>query len=136
MAGDEETVLLLPVDPDASAAALRADLTKALDMPLAVIITDSWGRPWRLGTTGIAIGCAGVTVLDDRRGQRDMFGREMQVAEVAIADGMAAAASLLMGEGGERSPVVLMRFDRDTFADDSGQNASSVIRPANEDLFR
>lgn len=136
VAGDEDTVLLLPENPDTSAAVLRTALEAAFDVRVGVIITDSFGRPWRLGTTGVAIGCAGVTALDDRRGMRDMFGRTMQVAEVAVADGIAAAAGLLMGEGDERSPIVLIRYARNAGTGDREQTAADVIRPGHEDLFR
>jgi len=131
--GDEDVVLLLPENPDASAAKLKQALENQFAVRLGVIITDSVGRPWRLGTTGIAIGCAGVTALDDLRGQRDLFGRVLQVAEVATADCVAGAAGLVMGEGAEGAPVVLIRgID----AGDSDQNAAALLRPEREDLFR
>jgi len=136
VAGDEDTVLLLPENPDESATRLRSALEAEFNVQLGVVITDSFGRPWRLGTTGVAIGAAGITVLDDRRGKPDIFGREMQVAEVAIADGLAAAAGLLMGEGAERSPVILMRFGGVGRPEVSAQTAADIIRAGDEDLFR
>lgn len=133
VAGPGETVLLLPEDPDASAAAMKRSLEARLGVRLGVLITDSVGRPWRLGTTGIAIGCAGVPVLEDLRGDLDLFGRVLEVSEVATADAVAAAAGLLMGEAAEGSPVVLIRG---LGAGASSQTARAVLRPAEEDLFR
>jgi len=133
VAGDEDTVLLLPQDPDASARRLKKELDARFGVRLGILITDSVGRPWRLGTTGIAIGCAGLTSLNDLRGQPDMFGRVLQVAEIATADCAAGAAALVMGEGAEAIPVVLIRgLD----AGDVAQNAMTIVRPTDEDLFR
>jgi len=131
--GDEEIVLVLPEDPDASAALLKRSLEEFFGVRLGVIITDSVGRPWRLGTTGIAIGCAGLTTLTDMRGQVDMFGRVLQVAEVATADCIAGAAALIMGEGAEAMPVVLIRG---VDARDSHQNARTILRAEKENLFQ
>jgi len=131
--GDGDHVLLLPEDPDKSAADLRHKLTNALGRQIGVIVTDSIGRAWRLGTTGTAIGCAGVPALEDLRGCPDLFGRKLEVSETATADGLAAAAGLLMGEGRENTPVVLIRG---IGARDTGQTARSLLRPAGEDLFR
>ena len=130
---DDETVLLLPEDPDASAKQLKATLDAHYSIRLCIIITDSVGRPWRLGTTGIAIGCAGLEALNDMRGQHDMFGRVQQVAEVATADCVAGAASLLMGEGDEAIPLVLVRGLE---AGESTQSAKTIVRPAGENLFK
>jgi coenzyme F420-0:L-glutamate ligase/coenzyme F420-1:gamma-L-glutamate ligase len=132
VAGDEDTVLLLPQDPDASAHGLRAALEDASGVAPGIMIVDSIGRPWRLGTTGVPVGVAGVTVLQDLRGQPDLFGREMQVAEVAPADSLAAAAVLLMGEGAEGTPVVLLRG----LAAAPDQPLAAVLRPSHEDLFQ
>lgn len=126
--------LLLPEDPDASAAHLRARLETAFGVRLGVIITDSIGRAWRLGTVGLAIGCAGVPVLNDLRGTRDLFGRELQVSEVAVADSLAAAAVLAMGEAAEGTPRVLIHGAGGGV--DGGQDARTVVRPLDEDLFR
>jgi coenzyme F420-0:L-glutamate ligase/coenzyme F420-1:gamma-L-glutamate ligase len=126
--------LLLPADADASAARLREGLQREFGVPLGVIITDSIGRAWRLGTVGIAIGCAGVTALQDLRGQIDMFGRTLQVSEVAVADSLAAAAVLVMGEAAEGTPLVLVRGAG--AGTDTTQTARNALRPASADLFR
>ncbi len=131
--GDEHTVLLLPEDPDRSAQTLRQGLRALTGHAPGVLVTDSFGRPWRMGTTGVAIGCAGVAVLEDLRGHRDLFERELQVAETATADALAAAAGVLMGEGADSVPAVLIRGLPPTAAD---QPASAVLRPPAEDLFR
>ena len=133
VAGDEDTVLLLPEDPDRSAQTLRQRLRELAGIAPGVIVTDSFGRPWRMGTTGVAIGCAGVAVLEDLRGHRDLFERELQVAETATADALAAAAGILMGEGADRCPAVLIRGLPPAATD---QPASAVLRPPAEDLFR
>ena len=130
----DEQALLLPADADASAARLREGLQREFGVPLGVIITDSIGRAWRLGTVGIAIGCAGVTALQDLRGQTDMFGRTLQVSEVAVADSIAAAAVLVMGEAAEGTPLVLVRGAR--AGSDTTQTARNALRPASADLFR
>ena len=130
----DEQALLLPADADASAARLREGLQHEFGVPLGVIITDSIGRAWRLGTVGIAIGCAGVTALQDLRGQTDMFGRTLQVSEVAVADSLAAAAVLVMGEAAEGTPLVLVRGAR--AGSDTTQTARNALRPASADLFR
>ena len=132
--GSDDAALLLPEDPDASAARLRAQLQADFGVPLGVIVTDSIGRAWRLGTVGTAIGCAGVLALNDLRGQRDLFGRQLQVSEVAVADSLAAAAVLVMGEAAEGTPLVLIRGGADP--DDTGQTARNALRPPGEDLFR
>ena len=111
-----------------------ASLEKEFGVRLGVLVTDSIGRPWRLGTVGTAIGCAGVLALDDLRGKPDLFGRELQVSEVAVADSLAAAAVLLMGEAAEGTPLVIIRGGAGP--DDLGQTARTALRPADEDLFR
>jgi coenzyme F420-0:L-glutamate ligase / coenzyme F420-1:gamma-L-glutamate ligase len=131
----ESRVLLLPRDPDASAAALRAALSKMLGAAPAVVITDTFGRPWRQGVCGTAIGAAGIATLLDRRGETDRCGRELKVTQVAIADGIAAAATLLMGEGAEGRPAVLARGLLPAFRHDRAR-AADVLRPLAEDLFR
>ncbi len=132
--GSDDAALLLPEDPDASAARLRNELQQEFGVGLGIIVTDSIGRPWRLGTVGTAIGCAGVLALHDLRGQADLFGRQLQVSEVAVADSLAAAAVVMMGEAAEGTPVVLIRGAN--AGDDRGQTARAALRPANEDLFR
>ena len=132
--GDEAEALLLPKDPDASAARLRAALVDATGRAVGVLITDSANRPWRLGTVGIAIGAAGLDVLDDRRGGTDLYGRELKVTLVNRADSIAAAATLAMGETTERIPAALVRGLPS--ATRPSQRATDVVRPLEEDLFR
>ncbi|HTT00912.1 MAG TPA: coenzyme F420-0:L-glutamate ligase [Steroidobacteraceae bacterium] len=132
-AGEREQVLLLPLDPDRSAAQLQQRLQQIVQ-PLGVIISDSFGRPWRLGATNVAIGAAGVPALLDRRGERDRNGRALQITEVALADAIAAGAGAVMGEGAESTPVVLLRgLDLEIAAE---RNARSLLRPLQQDLFR
>ena len=131
--GGNDIVLLLPEDPDASARALKQGLEQEFQASLGILIVDSIGRPWRLGTTGVAIGCAGLTVLDDFRGNRDIFGRILEVAATATADCAAGAASLVMGEGNEAVPVVLVRGLN---TGETAQDAATLVRPENENLFR
>lgn len=131
--GDDERALLLPEDPDASAAALRAGLQELCNCNVGVIITDSHNRPWRMGTLGAAIGSAGITVMDDHRGGQDMYGRELKVTLINRADALAAAATLAMGETTEKIPLALIRG---LPAEDSNDAAAKIIRPLDEDLFR
>jgi len=126
-------VLLLPCDPDASAEVLRAKLQQHYGVPLAVIISDSFGRAWRRGTCGIAIGAAGLPSLIDLRGQPDLFGRTLEVSIIGFADEIAAAASLLQGQAAEAQPVVLVR-GLDWTAPLAPAN--DLVRPLEEDLFR
>ncbi len=128
-----ECALLLPVDPDHSARQLRSALAARTGAKVAVIITDSANRPWRLGTTGIAIGAAGLTVLDDQRGGSDLYGRELKVTLINRADSIATAATLVMGETTERIPVAIVRGLPTA---DDGQTAQMINRPLEEDLFR
>jgi len=129
----EERVLLLPRDPDGSAAALKARLDTAFDTDIGVIINDSFGRPWRNGVVGVALGVAGLPSLLDMIGQPDMFGRPMQMTEIAVADEIAAGASLLMGQAAEGLPVVVVRGL--TF-DAASRPASALVRPRERDMFR
>jgi coenzyme F420-0:L-glutamate ligase/coenzyme F420-1:gamma-L-glutamate ligase len=133
--GAGSQVLLLPADPDGSAAALRDALSQSLAFPPAVIITDTFGRPWRQGVCGTAIGACGIVALLDRRGEKDRFGRELQVTQVAVADGIAAAATLLMGEAAEGYPVVLARGLPLAWKCNSA-SAADLLRPLAEDLFQ
>jgi coenzyme F420-0:L-glutamate ligase/coenzyme F420-1:gamma-L-glutamate ligase len=128
-----EVALLLPMNPDASCRALRdaIKIRKAVDV--AVIIIDSHGRAFRNGTVGVAIGVAGIAALWDRRGERDLFGRTLQITEVGAADELAAAASLLMGQADEGLPVVLVRGAAAPRRDGS---AAELVRPKRQDLFR
>jgi coenzyme F420-0:L-glutamate ligase/coenzyme F420-1:gamma-L-glutamate ligase len=128
-----ERVLLLPRDPDASCASLRAELKKRSGKDVAVVINDSLGRAWRNGTVGTALGAAGRPGLLDQRGQTDLNGRVLRVTEIGVADEVAAAASLLMGQAAEGRPIVLMRgFPH---ARREG-NAAELIRPKALDMFR
>lgn len=128
-----ECALLLPADPDASAAALHTALVAASGRHVAVVIADSMNRPWRLGTIGGAIGCAGLQVLDDLRGGRDMFGRELKVAMINRADSIAAFAAMLMGESTEGTPVALLKG---LPVDTNPGTAAEIMRPLDDDLFR
>jgi coenzyme F420-0:L-glutamate ligase / coenzyme F420-1:gamma-L-glutamate ligase len=128
-----EPVLLLPRDPDASAAELHERLAAHFGKRLAVIITDSWGRAWRQGTVGVALGVAGLPALLDLRGRPDLFGRELRVTQIGFADEIASAASLVMGQADEGRPAVLVRGL--TWSEPPTPGAA-LIRPAEEDLFR
>lgn len=130
---DPPQALLLPVDPDGSAAILRKRLSQKLGVSVAVIINDSFGRAWRRGTCGIAIGAAGLPSLMDLRGSPDLFGRTLQVSITGHADEIAAAASLVMGQGAEGQPVVVVRGLTWQGRDNA---ASELVRPAAEDMFR
>lgn len=127
-----ERVLLLPENPDQSARQLKASLDDRFGCRIGVIITDTFGRPWRNGVVGVAIGCAGVESVRDLVGAPDIFGRQMQVTEVAVADEIASAASMLMGQGDERRPVVLIR-GLDVAGD---RPAASIVRARERDMFR
>ncbi|MBY6058764.1 coenzyme F420-0:L-glutamate ligase [Leisingera daeponensis] len=129
----DDIVLLLPEDPDASALALRQRFEAAGHTPLGVVISDSFGRPWRLGTTGVAIGTAGPSALIDRRGEVDMFGRTLASTEIGFADGIASAAVLAMGEAAEKTPVVVVRG---LIWTDTLQTARNILRPREKDMFR
>ena len=128
-----EFALLLPEDPDASAARLRDRLGALTGCAPGVVISDSFGRPWRTGTVGVAIGCAGVPATLDLRGETDLFGRPLRVTVVGHADEIAAAASLLMGQASEAQPVILVRG---LATQAPHQPATALIRPAQQDLFR
>jgi coenzyme F420-0:L-glutamate ligase / coenzyme F420-1:gamma-L-glutamate ligase len=132
-AGEGETVLLLPLDPDASARQIKDALDVRYGVPLGVVITDSIGRAWRLGTVGHAIGAAGVPAIIDQRGQPDMNGRALEVTETAFADSVASAAVLIMGEAAESTPAALVRGLTWTAPE---KPAAALIRPSSEDMFR
>ena len=129
----DELALLLPKDPDASAAQLRAGVLQRTGCNVGVIINDSIGRPWRVGNLGLAIGSAGIMALEDRRGDVDMFGRELKITLIPRADNLAAAASLLMGEAAEASPIVIIRGLPE---EHSTQTSAVLVRPKDKDLFR
>lgn len=125
--------LLLPEDPDKSAAMIGRKLSAALGISVGVVIADSAGRPWRKGVVGLAIGIHGVPAVLDARGSTDLYGRELLATDIAIADSIAAAATLLMGQGGEGNPVVLISG---LAFDETEQTASDVLRDKDSDLFR
>lgn len=130
---DAGQVLLLPVDPDASAANIGRQLSDALGTRVGVVIADSTGRPWRRGVMGIAIGVHGVPAVLDLKGNRDLYGRELVATEIGVADSIAAAANLLMGQGDEGTPVVVITgLDYDA----SSQRARDILRDKDSDLFR
>lgn len=132
-AAEGPQALLLPVDPDASAVKLHTELRAATGKTVAVLIIDSLGRAWRLGTTGTAIGVAGLPAVQDLRGQPDLNGRRLESSELGLADEIAAAASLAMGQAAEGTPIVLVR-GLDLAAD--GSTARTLVRPRDMDLFQ
>lgn len=131
--GGTDRVLLLPEAPDESAARLRAAFARLLGVAPGVIVSDSFGRPWRLGTTNVALGAAGVPALWNRRGEHDRNGRPLETTEVAWADAVAAAAGLAMGEGAEGTPCVLVRGLSWSAPELPAQR---LLRPIEDDLFR
>lgn len=131
--GGKDRVLLLPADPDSSAQTLRTSILERHRLEIGVIVGDSFGRPWRKGVTNVALGAAGVPALIDRRGEPDRHGRRLEVTEVALADQLASAAGLLMGEGAEGRPAVLISGLTLTAP---AVPALRLIRPLHEDLFR
>lgn len=130
---DGERVLLLPEDPDRSAEALRTSLQAHFNVRLGVIINDSFGRAWRRGSVGVALGAAGLPALIDKRGCPDLYGRSLRVTLIGYADEIAAAASLLMGQADEGQPVVIVRGLRWSAPHAPGV---ALIRDQAEDLFR
>jgi coenzyme F420-0:L-glutamate ligase / coenzyme F420-1:gamma-L-glutamate ligase len=130
---DQEYVLLLPVDPDASSNRLREKINKRLGVKVGIIINDSIGRAWRVGTTGHAIGVAGLPAVIDLRGEKDMFGKELLVSEQAVADELASAASLLQGQASEALPIVVVRGFK---SNATNQTAKALIRERDMDMFR
>ncbi|MET0365465.1 MAG: coenzyme F420-0:L-glutamate ligase [Sphingobium sp.] len=129
---EADQVLLLPRDPDGSAARIREALKERLGVELGVILSDSFGRPWRHGVVNVAIGAAGLPAIIDRRGDIDRDGRVLQMTQIAYGDLIASAAGLAMGEAAEGIPVVLVRG----CAADGEAPASALVRPLAEDLFR
>jgi coenzyme F420-0:L-glutamate ligase/coenzyme F420-1:gamma-L-glutamate ligase len=128
----EGTLSLLPVDPDASAERIRASLERETGLRLAVVITDTFGRPWRRGLVNVAIGCSGIPSLVDLRGTNDAGGRPLEVTVVALADEIAAASGLVMGKA-DGIPAAVVRGVRLT---DGEAPAAALVRPPEEDLFR
>ena len=130
----EHMALLLPEDPDASAARIRSELRARTGLDIAVLINDSFGRAWRQGVCGACIGAAGLSALVDERGRPDRFGRPMRHTQIAIGDELAAAASLVMGQCDEGVPAVLIRGLEGRYLNSAP--ASQLVRPLAEDLFR
>lgn len=130
---DEDWVLLLPDDPDYSANCIRLQLEEMSGCRIGVMIIDSHGRAWRMGTVGVCIGVSGMPALVDLRGQADLFGYQLRVTMVAAADELAAAASLVMGQADERIPAVLARGFPYALRDGSFRE---LVRPVEEDMFR
>jgi coenzyme F420-0:L-glutamate ligase/coenzyme F420-1:gamma-L-glutamate ligase len=131
-----DTVALLPCDPDASARRIRAELAEACGVRPGVIVSDSFGRPWRVGQTDVAIGCAGVTALDDWRGRLDAAGRELAATAIAIADELAAAADLARDKGVGVPVVLVVGAGRWVTESDGAGAGAALRRSAAEDLFR
>jgi coenzyme F420-0:L-glutamate ligase / coenzyme F420-1:gamma-L-glutamate ligase len=134
VAGDD-AVVLLPADPDASARRIRGNLRKAAGVAPAIVVSDSFGRPWRIGQSDVAIGCAGLSAVDDWRGRADREGRELAATAVAVADQLAAAADLTRDKA-SGSPVVRIRGADRLVTDEDGPGAAAMQRPADQDLFR
>ena len=128
-----ERVLLLPANPDASCALLKARLDQVFGADLGIVINDSFGRPWRNGVVGVALGAAGLPSLLSLIGAPDLFGRAMRVTEVGLADEIAAAASMLMGQTDDALPLVHVRG---LAWDAPARNAAALLRPKEQDLFR
>lgn len=143
-APDENTAILLPVDPDASARRIRAGLaaaTRSTSPPhgggnvYGVIISDSFGRAWRLGVADVAIGAAGIRVLDDWRGRPDAHGRELRVTEIAVADELASAADVARAKDSQE-PIVVISGAAHHVTEEDGPGAAALRRPPELDLFR
>ncbi len=133
VSGGPERVLLLPEDPDASSAALRKKLRARFGADMAVVVSDSAGRAWRNGVVGLALGAAGLPALEDLRGRNDLEGRPLEVTQVGLADAIASAAELLMGEADEGRPAVLVRGVQWR---GTPVTAAALIREREQDLFR
>jgi coenzyme F420-0:L-glutamate ligase/coenzyme F420-1:gamma-L-glutamate ligase len=129
------TVLLLPVDPDSSARAIRAGIVAATMAQVAVVVTDTLGRPWREGLTDATIGAAGLVVLDDHRGRQDEHGNTLEMTVTAIADEIAAAADLVCGKA-SGLPVAVVRGMSAYVVDDHGRGARALVRRSEDDMFR
>ncbi|MEA2497050.1 MAG: coenzyme F420-0:L-glutamate ligase / coenzyme F420:gamma-L-glutamate ligase [Thermoleophilaceae bacterium] len=130
--GDEDVAILLPLDPDASARRIRVALGATR---VGVVISDSFGRPWRLGVADVALGAAGVRVLEDWRGRPDAQGRELRATEVAVADQLAAAADVARAKDSQQ-PIVVIRGAERYVLDEDGPGAAALRRPRGIDLFR
>ncbi len=131
---DGEWRLLLPENPDRSAAALRDRLGEIFGVEIGVVISDSHGRPFRMGTVGVAVGAAGIPALWDLRGRPDLFGVALRVTDVGFADELAAAAGLVLGQAAEAIPAVVIRGL--SYPTDPAQSAANLVRPREFDLYR
>ena len=131
---EKDIVLLLPEDPDLSAKKLSESLSKHFKKNISVIITDTMGRPFRNGIVGFTIGSHNIECLIDERGNKDLYGNTLKFTQIAIADELAAASSLLMGQAAQKKPVVLISGY--TFMKSDTANAKTLIRSEEEDLFR
>jgi coenzyme F420-0:L-glutamate ligase/coenzyme F420-1:gamma-L-glutamate ligase len=132
---DGDKVALLPVDPDASARRIRARIKHVAGVDVAIVISDTFGRAWRLGQTDVAIGCAGLSPLDDWRGRSDRDGGELSATVIAVADQAAAAADLVRLKDAGVPAAILRGLGRHV-TDQDGPGAVALQRPADEDLFR
>jgi coenzyme F420-0:L-glutamate ligase/coenzyme F420-1:gamma-L-glutamate ligase len=132
---EPDTVCLLPADPDASARRIRGEIAADAGIDVAVVISDSFGRAWRLGQAEVAIGCAGLAPLDDWRGRQDSAGRELEATLIAVADEAAGAADLVRDKASGVPAAVVRGLDRFVSAED-GPGAAALRRPPEEDLFR
>ena len=132
---EPDTVCLLPEDPDASARRIRAEIVAATGAAVGVVVSDSFGRAWRLGQAEVAIGCAGIAPLDDWRGREDAGGRKLEATAIAIADQAAAAADLVRDKASGVPAAVVCGLGRFVTAED-GPGAAALRRPQDEDLFR
>ncbi len=130
---DGDRALLLPENPDGSAEQLRDNISRQLGVSPAVVLADSFGRPWRMGVVNVGIGASGLPALNDRRGEPDRDGRILEVTQIAVADMVASAAGLVMGEGAEGVPAALLRGYSWPSED---RPASALVRPGEQDLFR
>lgn len=130
---EDDKVLLLPVDPDLSARQIRHKVTQTIGVDIAVIVTDTFGRPFRVGQTNVAIGVCGIDSIKSYIGRRDMYGNILRITEIAIADEIASAAELAMGKT-ERVPVVIVRGYE--FSSTRVDTARSLLRESGHDLFR
>ena len=134
-APDDDTVILLPEDPDASARAIRAGLRARRGHAPAVLITDSFGRAWRRGQVDVAIGMAGLVAVEDWRGRTDNRGRELHATAIAVADELAAAADLARAKNAMQPAVLVTGAERHVSAED-GPGVAPLLRVGDEDLFR
>ena len=130
---DEEWLLLLPQDPDLSSRKMRDEIQSKTGKRIGILIIDSHGRAWRNGTVGITIGMSGVPGLEDLRGKPDLFGTELRITQVGVADELAAAASMMMGQAAEGTPVVHVRGFPYPLREGS---LKELIRPKEQDMFR